>query len=331
MVEREYAVKKVLRANGVAVPEVLALCEDAAVVGTPFYLMKYVPGRIFKDPTLPGVDPADRAAIYDAVAAALAAIHNVDIGQPGLADYGRHDDYFARQIRTWAQQSQASVSPPPGHDGAWGMQQLDNMARLMDWLPANIPPAFPTTVVHGDFRIDNVIFDEREPRVLAILDWELSTLGDPMADLAYSCIPYHLPNTLPQIKGFASPDGRRPEGIPSERDFVERYCRLRGLPLDAVMAHWNFYVAFAFFRITAILQGVYRRAHDGQGASKQALQVGALAGFMSDLAVRAMDRQAALPRPGPGPTQHAQAHTLGRRSYSTFAQGTTGVTMVREE
>eukprot|EP00123_Amoebidium_parasiticum_P016212 comp23337_c0_seq1/m.38473 comp23337_c0_seq1/g.38473 ORF comp23337_c0_seq1/g.38473 comp23337_c0_seq1/m.38473 type:complete len:1053 (-) comp23337_c0_seq1:121-3279(-) len=287
-IEREYTVMKALGAAGVPVPRMVDLCEDTDIIGTPFYLMNYINGRIFKDPRLPGLTGAQRQEIYAAQIGVLAQLHDVDINKAGLQDYGKHSDYFGRQIKTWTLQSQASIAPKPGSEAA--LKQDPGMEYLIDWLPANIPAQYSASVVHGDFRLDNLMFDPKSATVVAILDWELSTLGDPMADVAYSCLPYYLPSTIPKLPGLANKEGTLPEGVPTELQYITEYCKLRNLDVDNVLGHWNFYVAFSFFRIAAILQGVARRAADGQASSQHAKEVGGLAGFMAKVGVNASKR-----------------------------------------
>src|SRR5882724_8420784 len=192
------------------VPRTYALCEDASVVGTPFYIMEYVHGSVHTDPRLPDVSPAERARIYDAMNDVLARLHTVDWRAVGLAEFGRPGDYYARQIHRWSQQYRASET-----------EKIEAMERLMEWLPKNIPASAETTLVHGDYRPGNMIVHPSEPRVVAVLDWELSTLGHPMADLAYNCMPYHLGNEWEGLRDAPLAD----LGIPTEADYLAAYCR----------------------------------------------------------------------------------------------------------
>jgi aminoglycoside phosphotransferase (APT) family kinase protein len=259
MVEREYLVMRALRDTGVPVPRVLLLCSDEAVIGTPFFLMDYVEGRIFRDPRLPDVAPAERRAVYEAMVEVLARVHSVDRDAVGLTDFGRAGNYYERQIARWSTQYLAAQT-----------EDLPAMTFLMAWLPANIPRGDESTLVHGDYRLENLIFHPTEPRVVAVVDWELSTLGHPLADLAYNCLPYYL--DADQM-GLASGDGL-PPGIPSESKQVNVYCAStgrRGIP------EWNFYVAFSLFRLASILQGVYKRGLQGNASSERALERGAAA------------------------------------------------------
>jgi aminoglycoside phosphotransferase (APT) family kinase protein len=251
-VEREHRVMTALAGTGVPVPRTYALCEDAAIVGTPFYVMEYVPGRVFKDPRLPGVDPAERAGIYDAMVEVLARLHTVDWRAIGLADFGKPGNYFARQIHRWSAQYRASET-----------ETIPAMEDLIAWLPAHVPPGDETTLVHGDFRLGNMLIHPREPRVAAVLDWELSTLGHPLADLGYNCLPFRL--RPEQFEGFAGQE--RPAGIPSEEAYLAAYCRRTGRP---DIPQWDFYIAFAMFRLAAIAQGIMGRVLAGTANDPQA-------------------------------------------------------------
>ena len=265
-IEREFRVMCALGASGVPVAKMHLLCDDEAVIGRAFYVMEYVDGRVLWDQSLPGMTNAERAAIYDEMNRVIALLHAVDIDAAGLADYGKPGNYFERQIGRWSKQYVASVTEP-----------IAAMDSLMQWLPAHIPPgardAAQTAIVHGDFRLDNLIFHESEPRVLAVLDWELSTLGHPLGDFSYHCMAWHIPHTMG--RGIGGLDVAA-LGIPSEREYLRRYCERSGrADIDAVMADWNFYLAYNLFRIAAILQGIAKRALDGTAASAQAAQAGA--------------------------------------------------------
>ena len=268
-VEREYRVITALSATDVPVARTYCLCEDPQVIGTPFYIMEYVDGRILWDPALPGMSPTERAAIHDDVNRVVAALHKVDHLAVGLGDFGKPGNYFERQIARWTKQYRASETEP-----------LASMERLMEWLPAHIPASDETAIVHGDLRLDNMIFHPSEPRVLAILDWELSTLGHPLADFAYHALPWRLRSD--EFRGMAEYD-LAALGIPSEAAYVRRYCERTGRP--AVPPHeWNFYLAYSMFRLAAILQGILRRAMDGTAASTEALETGARARRIAELA-----------------------------------------------
>lgn len=256
-VDREYRVMAALAETGVPVPRMLALCEDDSVIGVAFYVMEYLDGRVFRRLDLPNLSPDDRAAVYDAMNDALAKLHTVDYAAVGLGDFGKPGSYFARQISRWGRQYEATSTGT-----------IEEMDRLMAWLPENIPPGDMTTVVHGDYRLENMVFHPREPRVLGVLDWELSTLGHPLADLAYNCMPYR---TYDEGRGSLIDAAEAAPGIPSEDAYVAAYCERTGF--DA-LTHWNFYVAFSMFRFAAILQGVYYRGLQGNAASDEALKRG---------------------------------------------------------
>ena len=253
-VDREYAVQAALAGSAVPVAPVRLLGRDEAVIGTMFYVMDHVPGRVFADRTLAGVPPADRAAMYDDMNRVLAALHGVDWQAAGLSGFGRPQGYVARQIDRWSRQYVASDAG-----------EVAEMDRLMAWLPAHAPATDETAIAHGDFRLGNLIFHPTEPRVVAVLDWELSTLGHPLADLAYNCIPWRLP---PAMEGLAGADI---PGIPDEAEHVAAYCRRTG---RAGVPELDFFVVFSLFRWAAIAAGVYRRALDGNAADARALTVG---------------------------------------------------------
>lgn len=267
MVEREYRIMKALRDTEVPVPKMLTLCEDETVIGTPFFLMEYVQGRVFWDATFPKQAPTERAALFDEMNRVLAALHQVDYASIGLETFGRQGNYFARQISIWTRQYQASVT-----------EDIEAMNGLIDWLPANIPDDEATTIVHGDFRLDNMIFHPTEPRVIALLDWELSTLGHPLADLAYNCMGFVM--DTPYHKAIGSVSGGD-SGIPTLAEYVGQYCKRTG---RADIAQWNFYLAFSIFRSAAILQGVYKRGLQGNASSSKALQLGPLVRIGSEIA-----------------------------------------------
>lgn len=264
-VDREYRVMRALAHSGVPVPRVHLLCEDASVIGTAFYLMEYVPGRTFMDPTLPGLDRAERAAIYDEMNRVIAALHTADYAGLGLADFGRPGAYLKRQIERWTKQYRSSET-----------ERIDAMERLVEWLPAHLPEADETSLVHGDFRIDNLIFHPAEPRVVAVLDWELSTLGHPLADFAYHCMSWRV--TPDEFRGIKGHD-LAALGIPGEAAYVAAYCRRTGR--DEI-ADWDYYLAFNLFRMAAILQGILGRALAGNAASADALETGRLARPMAE-------------------------------------------------
>jgi len=271
-IEREYRVLKALEGSGFPAPHALALCEDESVIGSAFYLMDHVEGRIFWDPALPGLGREERAAIYDAMNGALARLHAIDVAAAGLTDFGKPGNYFARQLQRWSEQYRASETA--------GNADMD---ALIAWLGAHVPADDGrVALVHGDWRIDNMIFAHEGARLLAVLDWELSTLGHPFADLAYQCMQWRLPNAG-EFRGLAGVD-REALGLPDEAAYVAAYCRRAGL--DAI-ANWTFLIAFSFFRVAAIVQGVYKRALDGNASNpERARKMGEAVPLMARLAMR---------------------------------------------
>ncbi|MDL1861592.1 phosphotransferase family protein [Betaproteobacteria bacterium PRO7] len=265
-IEREFRVMRALRAQGIPVPQVHVLCEDESVIGRAFFVMEHVEGRIFWEQSLPQSNPAERAAIYDEMNRVIAQLHTVDVERAGLSDYGKSGNYFARQIGRWSKQYQASET-----------EQIESMNRLIEWLPEHVPPGDETAVVHGDYRMDNLIFHPAEPRIVAILDWELSTLGHPLADFSYHCMSWHIPPGA--FRGIAGLD-HAALGIPSEAEYIRRYCERTG---RAHIEHWNFYLAYNLFRIAAILQGVYKRYTEGLASSDNAKHAGANAKALAEL------------------------------------------------
>lgn len=256
-IEREYRVMSALATQGLPVPRMHLLVEDESVIGRAFYLMEHVEGRIFWNPALPELGTEERGQIYDEMNRVLAALHAVDPQTAGLSDFGKAGNYFARQIGRWSRQYVASET-----------ETIEAMNRLIAWLPEHVPEGDESTVVHGDYRLDNLIFHPTEPRVVAMLDWELSTLGHPLADLSYQCMAWHIPPG--GFRGIGGLD-LAALGIPSEADYIARYCARTG---RSGIAHWDFYLAYNLFRIAAILQGVYRRATEGMASSDNALETG---------------------------------------------------------
>ncbi len=273
MINREYQVMEALHPTAVPVPAMTLYCEDPRVIGTEFYLMDYVPGMLIEHPALHGVSPAHCHTLYENMATTLAALHKVDINAVGLQDYARSTaDYYARQIKRWSEQyRQASAVPGGGKEGA------NAMHFLMEYLPNHIPADDTTCLVHGDYRVGNLLINEDDFTIAAVLDWELSTLGHPLADLAYCCIPYHLPSEQEGVKGLLGTD-LKARGIPSEAAFIDMYCRACGR--DGV-ENWPFYVAFSLFRLASICQGVYARALQGNASSANALAVGSRAALLA--------------------------------------------------
>jgi len=256
-VDREYRVMTALAGSDVPVPRTWCLCEDPAVIGTPFFVMDCVEGRVFWDPSLPGLEPAERRAIWLEINRVIAALHRVDYRAVGLESYGRPGNYIARQIERWTQQYRASET-----------ETIEAMDNLIAWLPSHIPPGDETTIVHGDFRIDNLIFHPSEPKVLAVLDWELSTLGHPLADFAYHLMAWRLGPG--QFRGMNGVD-LAALGIPSESEYVALYCQRTG---RTSVPNVEFYLAYNMFRLAAILQGIAKRAIDGTAANAQAVETG---------------------------------------------------------
>ena len=276
-VEREFRVMGALHGSAVPVPRMHALCEDEAVIGRAFYVMDFVDGRVLWDQSLPGLTAAQRGAIYDEMNRVIAALHAVDPQAVGLADYGKPGNYFERQIGRWSRQYQASATEP-----------ITEMDRLIDWLPAHIPASArdgrQVSVVHGDYRLDNLVFHPAEARVLAVLDWELSTLGHPLADFSYHCMAWHIPPG--SFRGIGWLD-LAALGIPPEDAYMRRYFeRSRRDDLEAVRDDWSFFLAYNLFRIAAILQGIARRVVDGTAASAEARSSGAGARPLAELAWR---------------------------------------------
>jgi aminoglycoside phosphotransferase (APT) family kinase protein len=274
-VDREFRVIRALHGAGFPVARPHLLCEDEGVIGTAFYVMDYVEGRVLWDQALPGLSKAERTAIYEELNRVIAQLHMIDYRAVGLEDFGRPGSYIERQIARWTKQYRASETAP-----------VEAMDRLIEWLPANIPPAADTTIVHGDYRLDNTIFHPAEPRVLAVLDWELSTLGDPLADFSYHCMSWHIPPG--QFRGIAGlPLAEL--GIPGEHEYAGLYFRRTGrAAVDPSV--WDYYMAYNLFRIAAILQGIAKRVLDGTAASVHAREAGARAPLMAELGWRQVER-----------------------------------------
>ncbi|HVC54719.1 MAG TPA: phosphotransferase [Stellaceae bacterium] len=266
-VEREYRVLRALAGTGVPVPRVYALCDDDTVIGSSFYVMEYLDGRIFWEQHLPGLLPAERSAMFDSMNTVIAALHGVDDAAAGLGDFGRPGNYMGRQIARWSRQYRASETEP-----------IAAMDRLIDWLPEHLPPESPPSIVHGDYRMDNLVFHKSEPRVIGVLDWELSTIGDPLADFAYHAMSWRVTPEL--FRGLAGIDFAA-SGIPDEAAYVAAYCRRTGR--DGV-PDWEFYMVYSLFRIAAIVQGIAKRALEGTAASAEAGDVGRLARPMAEQA-----------------------------------------------
>jgi len=274
-VDREYRVIKALHATGFPVARPYALCEDEAVIGTAFYVTDCVEGRVLWDQSLPGMTKPQRGAIWDELNRVIAKLHLIDYKSVGLEGFGKPGNYIERQIGRWTKQYLASETGT-----------IEAMDRLIAWLPQNIPPGDETTIVHGDYRLDNTIFHPTEPKILAVLDWELSTLGHPMADFAYHCMSWHIPPG--QFRGIAGLDLEQ-LGIPSEAQYVEAYCaRLGRKPVEPSV--WDYYMAYNLFRIAAILQGIAKRVVDGTAASSHGAEAGARARVMAELGWAQVER-----------------------------------------
>ncbi len=274
-VDREYRVMAALARTPVPVPRMFHLCEDEGVIGSTFFVMEFLEGRIFWEARLPDCEKAERSAIYDAMNQTLAALHDVDPVAVGLGDFGRPGSYYERQIARWGQQYRATETVA-----------IPAMDALMAWLGENQPADDgQVSLVHGDFRHDNMIFAPDAPRVLAVLDWELSTLGHPYADLAYQCMQWRLPSQG-AFRGMGDLD-REALGLPGEEEYVAQYCERRGI---AEIGNWSFYVAFAFFRLAAILQGVYRRALDGNASNpERGIRMGETVPLLAEMAMREIE------------------------------------------
>ncbi|MGX5839847.1 phosphotransferase family protein [Mesorhizobium sp. ArgA1] len=276
-VDREFTVMKALAGTDVPVPRMLHLWGEDSPIGRMFYVMEFLDGRIFWDPAVPESRGNDeRAALYDAMNATLAALHDVDVEAVGLGDFGRPGNYFQRQLGRWTSQYRASETGT-----------VADMDRLIAWLEAHMPADDGRiSLVHGDYRLDNMIFVAGEPKVLAVLDWELSTLGHPFADIAYQCMQWRLPHAS-GFRGLGGVD-RAALGLPSEEAYVAAYCRRRGL---AGIDNWGFFLAFSFFRLAAICQGVYKRALDGNASNpEKATTYGEAVKLLSHLAGKLIDR-----------------------------------------
>ena len=276
-VEREFTVMRALQGTAVPVPEMHVLCEDESVIGRAFYVMGFIEGRVLWDQSLPDFDAAGRGAIYDEMNRVIAALHSVDPDAIGLSGFGKPGNYFERQIGRWTKQYLASVTEP-----------IEAMERLIEWLPAHVPASArneaEARIVHGDYRLDNLVFHPAEPRVVAVLDWELSTLGHPLADFSYHCMAWHIPPG--SFRGIGGLD-HAALGIPDEKQYIRRYCERtgRGDP-QALMADWNFYLAYNLFRLAGILQGIAKRVETGTASSAQARQSAAGARPLAEMGWR---------------------------------------------
>ena len=274
-VEREFKVMNGLQGTDVPVAKMYCLCEDESVIGRAFYVMEFVEGRVLWDQALPGMTNTQRGEIYDEMNRVIAALHQVKFAERGLAGFGKPGNYFERQIGRWSKQYTASITQP-----------IPEMDSLMQWLPANIPASARdenlVSIVHGDFRLDNLMFHPTEPRVLAVLDWELSTIGHPLADFSYHCMAWHIsPGAFRGIGGLDVTS----LGIPLEADYIRKYCERTGITTpEALKVDWNFYLAYNLFRLAAILQGIAKRVEAGTASSAQATRSAAGAPLLAKLA-----------------------------------------------
>lgn len=269
-VDREFQVLAALHDTDVPVAKVFHLCDDDSVIGSMFYVMEYIDGRVMWDPALPNATPESRRAIYDEMNRVLASIHQVDVVAAGLAEYGRAGNYYERQIARWTKQYRATET-----------HHIASMETLIHWLEANTPADDGRiSLVHGDFRLDNMMFAHNDDSVIAVVDWELSTLGHPFADLAYQCMQLRIPRQG-ELMGLGGVD-RQSLGIPSEEEYIAQYCSNMGI---SQIEHWNFYLAFSFFRLAAILQGVKKRGMSGNASSDKALKMGEYVTPLADMAV----------------------------------------------
>ena len=254
-IEREYRVMAALASTGVPVPRVHCLCEDESLIGLAFYVMDCVQGRVLWNQALPELAPDGRTAIYREMNRVIALLHSIDPAAVGLEGFGRPQGYLERQIGRWTKQFRASETE---HQSA--------MEQLIEWLPQHIPPGDEVAIVHGDFRLDNLIFGIDQPRIVAVLDWELSTLGHPLADFAYHCLSWHLSSG--QFRGLSDLEIA---GIPAEREYMAWYCERTGRSMATVLRHWNFYLAFNLFRLAGIAQGIVKRALEGTASNARAI------------------------------------------------------------
>ncbi len=275
-VDREYRVMQALQNSDVPVPKLFAFSEELDVVGTPFYIMEYLDGRVIVDQSLPTLAKQDRTLVYQDMNRVIAALHSVDYAAVGLDTFGKPGNYFGRQIARWSRQYKEANT-----------EDIPELHALIDWLPANIPAGEQTSIVHGDYRLDNLVLHPTEPRAIGLLDWELATLGHPLADFAYHCMSWHIPASL--WRGIGGLD-LAALGIPDEAQYLKRYSDATGL--DGA-EHWDFYIAYNLFRMAAILQGIARRAADGTAASSDAFETGTKARPLAEIGWKYANRYAA--------------------------------------
>jgi len=273
-IEREYRVQDALSRAGFPAARMFTLCEDESVIGRAFYLMEMVEGRVLWDQALPGMTGAQRRAIYEEMNRVIAQLHTIDYQAIGLESYGKPGNYFARQIERWSKQYKLAET-----------ESIPAMDKLIEWLPQNIPAGDETAIVHGDYRLDNMIFHPSEPKILAVLDWELSTLGHPMADFSYHCMSWHI--APGQFRGIGGLD-LAALGIPGEAEYIDMYAKNTGRPVGT--KNWGFYMAYNMFRMAGILQGIMKRYVDGTAASQQALDAGKRARPMAEMGWAQVER-----------------------------------------
>ena len=264
MVEREFRIMNSLKDSGCPVPNMKVLCEDEDIIGTNFFVMDYVDGRLIKDPTLTDFHQDDRREIYLEMNQVLSHLHSIKPSDFNLEYYGKPGNYFERQIGRWTKQYLAAKT-----------DEIDSMEQLMKWLPNNIPNDDSSGIVHGDYLLNNMMFDNQKNKIIAVFDWELSTLGHPLADLSYNCMPYYLNTNGPTLNNLKN------SGIPSEEEYIDLYCKHSG---RSSIDNWNFYLAFSFFRFASIIQGVYKRGLDGNASSDDAKALGVFAAHVGDIA-----------------------------------------------
>ena len=266
-IDREFRVMDALNKVGFPTAKQYALCTDESIIGREFYIMEFIEGRVLWDQALPGMTPAERSAIYDEMNRVMSLLHTIDYAAIGLADYGKPGNYFKRQIDRWSKQYKASET-----------EKIEAMDKLIEWLPDNIPPGDDTSIVHGDYRLDNLMFHPTEPRILGVLDWELSTLGHPLADFSYHCMSWHI--SPGQFRGISGLD-HKALGIPSQDEYIAKYCERTGKTIRK--EDFNFYLAYNMFRLAGIMQGIMKRYVDGTASSEQALKSGQAARPMAEM------------------------------------------------
>lgn len=303
-VEREFRVMEALGKMGVPVPPMIAMCDDLSVLGTPFYLMGLVSGSIFKNPLLPEKHDFERKRIYSAMIDVLCKIHSVNITEAGLDDYGKKGNYVKRNFTRWAKQYETTKT-----------KDIAAMTEMMEWIKDNLPENETTTVIHGDFRLDNIIFDSLDQKALAVIDWELSTLGDPLTDLATCCFMYYIPSDFPFLQGISDVDVSQ-YGIPTVQQILDQYTQIMNLP---PITNWHFYIVYTFFRYAAILQGVYKRAISGQGTNPKAEASGKYMTILAEMGLQFMKQEKSSSNLLKSQSPISGTNHLSRRSFSTSA------------